>query len=113
MAVKPYAIEEDKIEVPRFEEAGVFYTTKQRSKTMAKLRVKNSVHELLKKYQVSDPFTTLRLQCCAYIQILFDNRQHQSRHKNALANFGKKIRAFFGLQLPGDFGPIGVMQPHP
>ena len=47
MAVKPYAIEEDKIEVPRFEEAAGFYTTKQRSKTMAKIRGKNSVPELL------------------------------------------------------------------
>ena len=47
MAVKPYAIEKDKIEVPRFEESAGYYTTKQRSKTMAKIRGKNSVPELL------------------------------------------------------------------
>ena len=48
MAVKSYPIpEQDPIKVPRFEEAAGFYTTKQRSKTMSKIRGKNSVPELL------------------------------------------------------------------
>ncbi|TKC08398.1 very short patch repair endonuclease [Pedobacter polaris] len=47
MAVKSYPLEKDKIQVPRFEESAGFYTTKQRSKTMSKIRGKNSVPELL------------------------------------------------------------------
>lgn len=37
----------DPIKVPRFEEQAGFYTTKQRSKTMSKIRGKNSVPEML------------------------------------------------------------------
>ncbi|KQC01714.1 very short patch repair endonuclease [Pedobacter sp. Hv1] len=44
---KPYPIQEDVIKVPRFEESAGFYTTKQRSKTMSKIRGKNSLPELL------------------------------------------------------------------
>ena len=40
----PY--EEDKIKVPRFNEASGFYTTKKRSKIMSKIRGKNSKPEL-------------------------------------------------------------------
>jgi DNA mismatch endonuclease (patch repair protein) len=41
----PY--EEEKIKVPRFNEASGFYTTKKRSKIMSKIRGKNSKPELL------------------------------------------------------------------
>ncbi|HEY1054358.1 MAG TPA: very short patch repair endonuclease [Emticicia sp.] len=37
---------EDKIKVPRFEEAGGFYTTKQRSRIMSKIKGKNTVPEM-------------------------------------------------------------------
>lgn len=48
MKHKPYwPTEEDAIKVPRFEESAGFYTTKQRSKTMSKIRGKHSVPELL------------------------------------------------------------------
>ena len=47
MARKPYPVEQDTIKVPRFEESAGFYTTKQRSKTMSKIRGKNSIPELL------------------------------------------------------------------
>jgi DNA mismatch endonuclease (patch repair protein) len=40
-------VEEDAIKVPRFEESAGFYTTKQRSKTMAKIKGSNSKPELL------------------------------------------------------------------
>lgn len=43
---KAYSIEEDVIKVPRFEESAGFYTTKQRSKTMAKIKGRNSKPEL-------------------------------------------------------------------
>jgi DNA mismatch endonuclease, patch repair protein len=39
--------EKDKIKVPRFEEAAGFYTTKQRSKTMSRIKGKNSKPEVL------------------------------------------------------------------
>jgi DNA mismatch endonuclease (patch repair protein) len=45
--LKPYPTEKDIIKVPRFEESGGFYTTKQRSKTMSKIKSKNSKPELL------------------------------------------------------------------
>ncbi len=49
MRKKPkfYILEEDTIKVPRFEESAGFYTTKQRSKTMAKIRGSNSKPELM------------------------------------------------------------------
>ena len=40
-------VEENTIKVPRFEESAGFYTTKQRSKTMAKIKGSNSKPELL------------------------------------------------------------------
>jgi len=40
-------IEENTIKVPRFEESAGFYTTKQRSKTMGKIKGSNSKPELL------------------------------------------------------------------
>lgn len=40
-------VEEDTIKVPRFNESAGFYTTKQRSKTMAKIKGINSKPELL------------------------------------------------------------------
>lgn len=46
MGQRPYTINEEEIKVPRFEESAGFYTTAQRSKTMAKIRGKNSVPEL-------------------------------------------------------------------
>jgi len=42
---KPY--EEKRIKVPRFEEAAGFYTTKQRSRMMSKIKGKNTKPELL------------------------------------------------------------------
>ena len=47
MFIKPPPKELNPIKVPRFEEKAGFYTTKQRSKTMSKIRGKNSVPELL------------------------------------------------------------------
>lgn len=47
MGSKSYPLEKDIIKVPRFEENGGFYTTKQRSKLMSKIRSKNTVPELL------------------------------------------------------------------
>lgn len=47
MPTKTYPIEQNRIQVPRFEEGAGFYTTKQRSKTMSKIRGKNSIPELL------------------------------------------------------------------
>ena len=47
MAIKLYPTEKDQIKVPRFEESAGFYTTKQRSKTMSKIRSKNSQPEML------------------------------------------------------------------
>ena len=45
---KALLVEEvDKIKVPKFEEAAGFYTTKLRSKTMSKIRGKNSKPEML------------------------------------------------------------------
>lgn len=38
---------EENIKVPRFEESAGFYTTKQRSKTMSKIKGKNSKPELI------------------------------------------------------------------
>lgn len=46
MKVRLYKINEDVIKVPRFKEDG-FYTTKQRSKTMAKIKGKNTEAEIL------------------------------------------------------------------
>jgi len=46
MKAKKY-IENNPIKVPRFEERAGFYTTKQRSKTMSKIRAKNSLPEIL------------------------------------------------------------------
>jgi len=43
----PYKIEEEIIKVPRFEEGAGFYTTKQRSRNMSRIRSKNSVPELI------------------------------------------------------------------
>lgn len=40
-------VEEEAIKVPRFEESAGFYTTKQRSKTMSKIKGSNSKPELL------------------------------------------------------------------
>ena len=45
--VKPYPTEDNIIKVPRFEESAGFYTTKQRSKTMSKIKSKNSKPEML------------------------------------------------------------------
>lgn len=47
--MKPHIsyIELDRIKVPKFEEAAGFYTSKLRSKTMSKIRGKNSKPELL------------------------------------------------------------------
>ncbi|MCB0471222.1 MAG: very short patch repair endonuclease, partial [Flavobacteriaceae bacterium] len=39
--------EDNKIKVPRFNEASGFYTTKKRSKIMSKIRGKNSKPEVL------------------------------------------------------------------
>lgn len=47
MASKFYPSETDTIKVPKFEESAGFYTTKQRSKTMSKIRAKNSIPEML------------------------------------------------------------------
>lgn len=47
MKRKLYPIEQDKIQVPKFEESAGFYTTKQRSKIMSKIRGKNSKPEML------------------------------------------------------------------
>ncbi len=47
MRAKAYPVQEDAIKVPRFEESAGYYTTKQRSKTMSKIRGKNSLPELL------------------------------------------------------------------
>ncbi len=47
MKSKPYPLASDLIKVPRFEEKAGFYTTKQRSKTMSKIRGKNSAPELM------------------------------------------------------------------
>ena len=42
-----YDDEHDRIKVPRFEESAGFYTTPQRSKTMSKIRGKNSKPEVM------------------------------------------------------------------
>lgn len=42
-----YEEDEDKIKVPRFEESAGFYTSKQRSYNMSRIRSKNSKPELL------------------------------------------------------------------
>ncbi len=47
MFIKSHPKELNPIKVPRFEEKAGFYTTKQRSKTMSKIRGKNSIPELL------------------------------------------------------------------
>lgn len=48
MAVQLYSnLEEEPIKVPRFEEKAGFYTTKQRSRNMSKIKAKNSKPELL------------------------------------------------------------------
>jgi DNA mismatch endonuclease (patch repair protein) len=47
MKPKQYPLIGDLIKVPRFEEKAGFYTTKQRSKIMSKIRGKNSAPELL------------------------------------------------------------------
>ncbi|RZK51538.1 MAG: very short patch repair endonuclease, partial [Pedobacter sp.] len=47
MKRKPYPIEQNRIQVPKFEESAGFYTTKQRSKIMSKIRGKNSKPEML------------------------------------------------------------------
>lgn len=44
---KFYILEENVIKVPRFEESAGFYTTKQRSKTMAKIKGSDSKPELM------------------------------------------------------------------
>ena len=41
-----YKLPEEKIQVPRFEEAAGFYTTAQRSRTMSKIRNKNTRPEM-------------------------------------------------------------------
>lgn len=46
MEQKPY-LDDEIIKVPRFEESAGFYTTKQRSANMAKIKAKNSVPELI------------------------------------------------------------------
>lgn len=46
MPLKSYPTEHDRITVPRFAESEGFYTTRQRSKTMAKIKAKNSKPEL-------------------------------------------------------------------
>lgn len=47
MKEKVHPLEKNRIKVPRFESNAGFYTTKQRSKTMSKIRAKHSVPELL------------------------------------------------------------------
>lgn len=48
MAVQLYSnLEEEPIKVPRFEEKAGFYTTRQRSRNMSKIKGKNSKPELL------------------------------------------------------------------
>ncbi len=47
MKSKPYPIEKNKIQVPRFEESAGFYTTKTRSKIMSKIKGKHSLPERL------------------------------------------------------------------
>ncbi|RZJ74868.1 MAG: very short patch repair endonuclease, partial [Flavobacterium sp.] len=47
MPSKNYSFEEEVIKIPRFEEQSGFYTSKQRSKTMSKIRGKNSIPELM------------------------------------------------------------------
>lgn len=42
-----YPYDDEPIKVPRFHESGGFYTTKQRSKTMAKIKGKNTKPEIL------------------------------------------------------------------
>lgn len=42
-----FPLEDDAIKVPRFEESAGFYTTRQRSKTMSKIKGSNSKPELL------------------------------------------------------------------
>lgn len=46
MTVKLYKTEEGRIIVPRFAESEGFYTTKQRSQTMAKIKATNSYPEI-------------------------------------------------------------------
>ena len=50
MVAKSYPKEKNIIKVPRFEERAGFTTTNQRSKTMSKIRGKNSVPELLLRH---------------------------------------------------------------
>jgi len=45
--MQSYDNEHDRIKVPRFEESAGFYTTPQRSKTMSKIRGKNSKPEVM------------------------------------------------------------------
>lgn len=47
MADHPYNVSDEIIKVPRFAESAGFYTTRQRSKTMAKIKGKNSAVEML------------------------------------------------------------------
>jgi len=44
---KDFPYDDEPIKVPRFHESGGFYTTKQRSKTMAKIKGKNTKPELM------------------------------------------------------------------
>ncbi|TCD10496.1 very short patch repair endonuclease [Pedobacter frigidisoli] len=46
MDSKPYTSVDVEIKVPRFEESAGFYTTVQRSRTMSKIKGKNSIPEL-------------------------------------------------------------------
>jgi len=60
---KPYPVEEDIIKVPRFEESAGFYTTKQRSKTMAKIKGSNSKPELLLRKTLWKENIRFRIHC--------------------------------------------------
>lgn len=44
---KDFPYDEEPIKVPRFHESGGFYTTRQRSKTMAKIKGKNTKPEMM------------------------------------------------------------------
>lgn len=53
--------EDDRIKVPKFEERAGFYTTKMRSKTMSKIRSKNSKPELLLRRELWAKHVRFRL----------------------------------------------------
>lgn len=58
-----FPIEENTIKVPRFEESAGFYTTKQRSKIMAKIKGSNSKPELLLRRALWSANIRFRLHC--------------------------------------------------